>query len=58
MTNPWMLFTSVVVGLISGLFSGLLGRCFEDWFYRPRLEVDFIPNQMGFYTEGYGKRAV
>jgi hypothetical protein len=52
MTNdPWILLISAGVGLVSGLFSGLFGRRLEEWWYRPRLKVDFIWNEVGFRTE-------
>jgi hypothetical protein len=52
MTNPWILLLSAFLGLVSGLFSGLLGRRLEEWWFKPRLVVDFIPNEGGFRTEG------
>jgi hypothetical protein len=53
-TNPWIL--PAVVGLISGLFSGLLGRRLEAWWFKPILAVDFIPEEGGFRTEGSWKK--
>ena len=50
--NPWILLLSVIISAIVGLFSGLLGRLFEEWRYRPRLIVEFIPEEGGFRTEG------
>jgi hypothetical protein len=51
MTNPWVLLLSAIISAICGLFSGLLGRLFEEWRYRPRLVVDFSPDTEGFLTE-------
>src|SRR5438309_3393843 len=55
MTNPWILLLSAVIGLVSGLFSGLFGRRLEEWWYQPRLKVDFIQDDGGFRTEGRWK---
>jgi hypothetical protein len=41
-----------VVAVLSGLFSGLGGRRLEAWLSAPKLEVDFIPDDGGFRTEG------
>jgi hypothetical protein len=56
MTHDWMIFAfPAAVALVSGLFSGLLGRRFEEWLYRPRLKVEFFPSEGGFRTEGKWK---
>src|SRR5271169_6336195 len=55
MTNPWILLLSAIISAIFGLFSGLLGRLFEEWRYRPRLVVEFILGADGFRTEGTWK---
>jgi hypothetical protein len=55
MTNPWILLLSAALGLVAGLFSGLLGRRLEEWWYRPRLKVEFNQNEHGFRTEGRWK---
>jgi hypothetical protein len=47
-----ILLLSAIIPSIFGLFSGLLRRLFEEWRYRPRLEVEFIPDENGFRTEG------
>jgi hypothetical protein len=47
-----ILLLSAIIPSIFGLFSGLLRRLFEEWRYRPRLEVEFIPDENGFCTEG------
>jgi hypothetical protein len=54
-TNPWVLVLSAVISAVFGLFSGLLGRLVEEWRYRPRLVVEFIPEEGGFRTEGTWK---
>lgn len=41
--------------MVAGLFSGLFGRRLEEWWYRPRLLVEFIQDQGGFRTEGRWK---
>ena len=46
------LWIPIVVALVSGLFSGLLGQRVEEWWYRPRLVVEFLSNEGGFRTEG------
>jgi hypothetical protein len=46
------LWIPIVVALVSGLFSRLLGRRLEELWYRPRLVVDFLSNEGGFRTEG------
>src|SRR5215472_15773084 len=54
MTNaPWWL--APAVGLVSGLFAGFAGRLLEEWFYRPRLKVEFLPDEDGFRTEAKWK---
>jgi hypothetical protein len=55
MTNPWILLLSAAVGLLSGLFSGLLGRRLEEWWYQPKLVLEFDPDERGFRTEGKWK---
>ena len=55
MTNPWILLLSAAVGLLSGLFSGLLGRRPEEWWYQPKLVLEFDPDERGFRTEGKWK---
>lgn len=32
-----------------------MGRGLEEWLYRPKLVIDFIPGQTGFCTEGTWK---
>ncbi len=52
MTESWV---PAVVGLLTGLFSGLAGRRFEAWLAAPRLKVEFVQNEGGFLTEGSWK---
>jgi hypothetical protein len=52
MASPWIILLSAVIGLVAGLFSGLLGRRLEEWWDRPTLKVDFIPSEGGFQTVG------
>jgi hypothetical protein len=47
-----ILLLSAIIPSIFGLFSGLVRRLFEEWRYGPRLEVEFIPDENGFRTEG------
>jgi hypothetical protein len=35
-----------------GVVFGAGGRRFEEWLYRPKLVVEFLPNEGGFRTEG------
>lgn len=50
--EAWVALISVGVSLAAGLFSGLFGRRLEEWWFRPKLVVDFIPSGGGFRTEG------
>jgi len=53
--NWWIAIFGAAVGLMSGLFSGLAGRRFEEWLYGPRLVVEFLPEEGG-RTEGKWER--
>jgi hypothetical protein len=52
MTDLRILYLSLIVSLISGLFSGFFGRRLEEWWFKPRLIVDFISKDGGFCTKG------
>jgi hypothetical protein len=53
MSTNWAIAVfAAAVGLFSGLFSGLAGRRLEEWLFRPRLKVDFLPGEDAFQTEG------
>jgi hypothetical protein len=52
MANPLILLLSALLGSVSGLFSGVLGRRLEEWWDRPKLLVEFDQNETGFRTEG------
>jgi hypothetical protein len=56
MTNPWILLLSAAVGLLSGLFSGLLGRRLEEWWYQPKLVLATQTNAVSG-RRGSGKKA-
>ncbi len=53
MTDAWI---PAVVGLLTGLFSGLAGRRFEAWWFAPKLRVEFVQSEGGFRTEGSWKQ--
>jgi hypothetical protein len=48
MTNSWIILLSALIGLVARLFLWRLG----EWWDRPRLKVEFIPNEGGFRDEG------
>jgi len=43
-----MALTTILPGLVTGLFAGLFGRLVEDWWFRPKLVIDFISKNDAF----------